>query len=390
MEKELKEEIIEELRDKGIMSEIEIKDFIIDKVIDKSREIELDIGSKNELIKNIFNSICRYDLLQIMLDNKEIDEIMVNGPNTIFYEMKGKIYKEERTFENIEQLENIIQTIVGKMNRMVNQANPIVDVRLGDGSRVNVVLKPVAIDGPILTIRKFNKDFLDMKDLLLKESINKEVIDLLKVLVRYKYNIFISGGASSGKTTFLNLLAGFIPKDERIVTIEDSAELAIRNLENIVRLEARQLNQESIDSNIDIRSLIKTALRMRPDRIIVGEVRGHEAFDMLTAMNTGHEGSMSTGHANSAKDMLLRLLTMVIVGNNLKEEVGINLIKTGIDIIVHLQRQKVGRKVIGVYEIEKEEEGLVLNTLFERNSSGKLTRKNNIKYLEKLNVYSEN
>lgn len=390
MEKELKEEIIEELRDKGIMSEIEIKDFIIDKVIDKSREIELDIGSKNELIKNIFNSICRYDLLQIMLDNKEIDEIMVNGPNTIFYEMKGKIYKEERTFENIEQLENIIQTIVGKMNRMVNQANPIVDVRLGDGSRVNVVLKPVAIDGPILTIRKFNKDFLDMKDLLLKESINKEVIDLLKVLVRYKYNIFISGGTSSGKTTFLNLLAGFIPKDERIVTIEDSAELAIRNLENIVRLEARQLNQESIDSNIDIRSLIKTALRMRPDRIIVGEVRGHEAFDMLTAMNTGHEGSMSTGHANSAKDMLLRLLTMVIVGNNLKEEVGINLIKTGIDIIVHLQRQKVGRKVIGVYEIEKEEEGLVLNTLFERNSSGKLTRKNNIKYLEKLNVYSEN
>ena len=389
MEKELKENIIELLKDKGLLSDQDIKDLIIDKVIDRTRDLELDISYKNELIQNLFNSICRYDILQIMLENKDIDEIMVNGPSSIFYEKAGKIYKETRTFENVEQLENIIQAIVGRMNRVVNQSKPIVDVRLEDGSRVNVVLRPVAIDGPILTIRKFNKDFLAMEDLLIKESIKQEVIDLLKKLVKCKYNIFISGGTSSGKTTFLNLLAGFIPDCERLVTIEDSAELCIRNISNLIRLEARQINTDSLDTNIDIRSLIRTALRMRPDRIIVGEVRGYEAFDMLTAMNTGHEGSMSTGHANSAKDMLLRLLTMVLVGNDIKEDVGINLIKTGIDIIVHLQRRKDGRKVIGVYELDKEKEGLVLNTLFERNGLNELIRKNEIQNQEKFNVYKE-
>ncbi len=389
MEKELKENIIEELKNKGLLNENEIKDLIIDKVIDKTRDLEMDISFKNELIQNLFNSICRYDILQIMLENKEIDEIMVNGPSSIFYEKEGKIYKEEGNFENVEQLENIIQTIVGRMNRVVNQSKPIVDVRLEDGSRVNVVLKPVAIDGPVLTIRKFNKAFLAMEDLLVKNSINQEVINFLERLVICKYNIFISGGTSSGKTTFLNLLSGFIPENERIVTIEDSAELCIRNISNLIRLEARQINLDSVDSLIDIRTLIRTALRMRPDRIIVGEVRGYEAYDMLTAMNTGHEGSMSTGHANSAKDMLLRLLTMVLVGNDIKEEVGINLIKTGIDIIVHLQRQKDGRKVIGVYELDKEKEGMVLNTLFERNSVNELIKKNDIKNQEKFNVYEK-
>jgi len=389
LEKELKENIIEELKNKGLLNENEIKDLIIDKVIDKTRDLEMDISFKNELIQNLFNSICRYDILQIMLENKEIDEIMVNGPSSIFYEKEGKIYKEEGNFENVEQLENIIQTIVGRMNRVVNQSKPIVDVRLEDGSRVNVVLKPVAIDGPVLTIRKFNKAFLAMEDLLVKNSINQEVINFLERLVICKYNIFISGGTSSGKTTFLNLLSGFIPENERIVTIEDSAELCIRNISNLIRLEARQINLDSVDSLIDIRTLIRTALRMRPDRIIVGEVRGYEAYDMLTAMNTGHEGSMSTGHANSAKDMLLRLLTMVLVGNDIKEEVGINLIKTGIDIIVHLQRQKDGRKVIGVYELDKEKEGMVLNTLFERNSVNELIKKNDIKNQEKFNVYEK-
>ena len=389
MEKELKEEIIEALKGRELLGDLEIKDLIIDKVIDRTRNLSVSLEYKNNLIRDLFNSICRYDLLQILLENKEIDEIMVNGPECIFYEKGGMLYREERCFDNVEQLENIIQTIVGKMNKLVNQAKPIVDVRLEDGSRVNVVMKPVAVDGPVMTIRKFNKDFLKMEDLLVKGSINQEALDFMKMLVRCRYNIFISGGTSSGKTTFLNLLAGFIPADERIITIEDSAELCIRNIPNLIRLEGRQQNNDNVDSLIDIRSLIKTALRMRPDRIIVGEVRGHEAFDMLTAMNTGHEGSMSTGHANSARDMLLRLLTMVLVGNDLREDVGINLIRSGIDIVVHLQRQHDGRKLTGIYEIVKEESTLVLNTLFERDGKGNLVKFSELKNREKLNVYKD-
>lgn len=390
MEKDLKEEIIEELKDRDLPSELEIKDFIIDKVIDRTRDMEVTIDYKNNMIRDLFNSICRYDILQILLEDKDIDEIMVNGPNYIFYEKAGKIYRENRTFENKEQLENIIQTIVGKMNKLVNQSKPIVDVRLEDGSRVNVVLQPIAIDGPVITIRKFNKNFLKMEDLLEKDTINQEAMEFLRILVKCRYNIFISGGTSSGKTTFLNLLAGFIPVDERIITIEDSAELCIHNIPNLIRLEGRQINNENIDTLIDIRSLIKTALRMRPDRIIVGEVRGHEAFDMLTAMNTGHEGSMSTGHANSARDMLLRLLTMVLVGNNLREDIGVNLIKSGIDIVIHLQRHNEGRKLIGIYEMVKNESTLLLHTLFERENTGNLIKIGDLINREKLNVFKNN
>ncbi len=390
MEKELKKEIIEELKLRELPSEMEIKDLIIDKVIDRTRDMTLPIECKNNLIRDLFNSICRYDILQILLENNDIDEIMVNGPDCIFYEKAGKIYRENKTFENTAQLENIIQTIVGKMNKLVNQSKPIVDVRLDDGSRVNVVLKPIAIDGPVITIRKFNKNFLKMEDLLIKDTINKEALEFLKLLVVCRYNIFISGGTSSGKTTFLNLLADFIPVDERLITIEDSAELSIKNIPNLIRLEGRQINNDNNDTFIDIRKLIKTALRMRPDRIIVGEVRGHEAFDMLTAMNTGHEGSMSTGHANSAKDMLLRLLTMVLVGNDLREDVGVNLIKSGIDIVVHLQRQNDGRRLIGIYEILKNESELVLNNLFERDGLGMLVRVGELKNREKLNIYENN
>lgn len=387
MEKELKDEIIEELKGREQPSEVEIKDLIIDKVIDRTRDMELSVEYKNNLIRDLFNSICRFDLLQILLENEDIDEIMVNGPGSIFYEKSGKIFRENRIFENNEQLENIIQTIVGKMNKLVNQTSPIVDVRLEDGSRVNIVLKPIAIDGPVITIRKFNKNFLQMEDLLTKDTLNQEALEFLKLLVRCRYNIFISGGTSSGKTTFLNLLAGFIPIDERIITIEDSAELAIRNIPNFVRLECRQMNNEKFDSQIDIRKLIKTALRMRPDRIIVGEVRGHEAFDMLTAMNTGHDGSMSTGHANSARDMLLRLLTMVLVGNDIREDIGINLIKSSIDIVIHLHRQQGDRKLIGIYELIKNKSELILNTLFERDITGTLTRKGQLINREKMNIY---
>lgn len=387
MEKELKDEIIEELKSRELPTDLEIKDLIIDKVIDRTRDMKLTIDYKNNLIRDLFNSICRFDILQILLENDDIDEIMVNGPDSIFYEKSGKIFREIKTFENNEQLENIIQTIVGKMNKLVNQTNPIVDVRLEDGSRVNVVLKPIAIDGSVVTIRKFNKNFLQMEDLLIKDTINQEALDFLNILVKCRYNIFISGGTSSGKTTFLNLLAGFIPVDERIITIEDSAELAIRNIPNLIRLECRQMNKDNFDTQIDIRKLIKTALRMRPDRIIVGEVRGHEAFDMLTAMNTGHDGSMSTGHANSANDMMLRLLTMVLVGNDLREEIAVNLIKRGIDIVIHLQRQQNGRKLIGIYELIKDQSGLILNTLFERDSAGNLMRIGQLSNREKMNIH---
>lgn len=387
MEKDLKIEIIEELKGRELPTEVEIKDLIIDKVIDRTRDMPLTIEYKNNLIRDLFNSICRFDILQSLLENDDIDEIMVNGPDSIFYEKSGKIFRENKKFDNNEQLENIIQTIVGKMNKLVNQTSPIVDVRLADGSRVNVVLKPIAIDGPVITIRKFNKNFLQMEDLLIMDTINKEALEFLKLLVRCRYNIFISGGTSSGKTTFLNLLAGFIPVDERIITIEDSAELAIRNIPNLIRLECRQINNDNFDTKIDIRKLIKTALRMRPDRIMVGEVRGHEAYDMLTAMNTGHDGSMSTGHANSAKDMLLRLLTMVLIGNDLREDVGINLIKSGIDIVIHLQRQQDGRKLIGIYELIKNKKELVLNTLFERDSMGILISNGQLMNREKMNIY---
>lgn len=386
MEKELKEQLIEELKDKKNLSELEIRDLIIDKVIDRTRNEIVETGIKNNLIRDLFNSICRYDIIQILLEDREVDEIMVNGANCIFYEKSGRIYRENKVFENDEHLENIIQTMVGKINRVVNQAKPIVDFRLEDGSRVNVVMKPVAIDGPILTIRKFNKDLLSMDDLLVNNSINQEAIDFLRDVVKCKYNIFISGGTSSGKTTFLNLLAGFIPMEERLITIEDSAELNIANISNLIRLETREGKSDG-ENEVDIRTLIKTALRMRPDRIVVGEVRGGEAFDMLTAMNTGHEGSMSTGHANSANDMLLRLLTMVLVGNDLREDIVKNLIKSGIDIVVHLRRQMDKRLVIGIYELNKSTPDLELIPIFERDLTGELVMRNLLSNREKLNVY---
>lgn len=388
MEKRIKEQILEELKTNPYLREEEIKDRIIDQVLLESKDQQWTMVERNQVISKIFYSLCRYDVIQELLEDREISEIMINGPQDIFIERQGRLYREERAFESEEQLENILQTMVGKMNRSVNQSQPITDVRLEDGSRVNVVLKPVAIEGPVVTIRKFSKEFMTMEDLIRQGSLTNEAMEFLRILIACRYNIFISGGTSSGKTTFLNLLATFIPGDERIITIEDSAELDIRNIPNLVRLEVRTNNLEG-EGGITIRSLIKTALRMRPDRIIVGEVRGEEAFDMLTAMNTGHDGSLSTGHANSARDMLLRLETMVVVGSGLGEEVAKKLIHSSIEVLVHLSREHNKRKVVGIYELNKEEGKELLNPIFVRKGGKTLEKIGEIQNREKIEIYGE-
>lgn len=388
MERNIKNSILSELKDSlNIYSKEEIRELIIDRVLSGTRNLKLELKDKNKLINEIYDDICGYGLIEGFLKDPEVSEIMINGGDNIFYEKNGNIWKLERAFEEKEQLENILQTMVSKINRQVNQANPIVDVRLEDGSRVNIVVPPVAIDGPVITIRKFRQEFLQMEDLLMEDSLSPEAVDFLKELVEARYNLFVSGGTSSGKTTFLNLLAGFIPEEERLITIEDSAELKI-NHPNLVRLEMRNSNVEGL-KDISIRDLIKTSLRMRPDRIIVGEVRGGEAFDMLTAMNTGHDGSMSTGHANSGEDMLLRLITMVVVGNNLKEEVAVNLIRSSIDYIIHLSRYKGKRFLSGIYEIFKDERELKLKPIFIRGKENKLVKVGDISNRKKLDSHKK-
>jgi len=303
--------------------------------------------------REIFNSLRKLDILQTLIDNPSITEIMVNGPNSIFVEENGRIYKWNEQFESEEKLKNIIQTIVAKCNRVVNDMSPIVDARLENGSRVNVVLNPVALNGPILTIRRFPQNPFSMEKLISLGAITADAADFLKKLVASGYNILVSGGTGSGKTTFLNALSGYIPKDERIITIEDSAELQLLGIENLVRMETKNANTEN-GKAISIRDLIKTSLRMRPDRIIVGEVRGMEAMDMIcSAMNCGHDGSMSTVHANSARDTLLRLETMILMAAQLPILAIRQQISSGVDIIVHLGRLRdKSRKVLEIVEID--------------------------------------
>ena len=292
-----------------------------------------------------------------LLEREDITEIMVNGHEKIFVEIEGHIKQWEDHFADEEKLRNVIQQIVAKANRRVNEASPIVDARLEDGSRVNVVLSPISIDGTVLTIRKFPKEPLSMNTLIEIHSLSKPVAKLLRLLVLAGYNIVISGGTGSGKTTFLNALSNYIPKDERVITIEDSAELSLVNIENLVRLEVRNANVEG-SNEITMKDLLKTSLRMRPDRIIVGEVRGAEALDMLQAMNTGHDGSISTGHANSAKDMLVRLETMVLMGVELPLTALRGQIASAIDIVIHLGRLRdKSRKLIQIEEVLDVKEG---------------------------------
>ena len=322
--------------------------------------------TKLTLRQELFNAIRRLDLLQELIDDKTVTEIMVNGADAIFYERDGRIYTWDRHFESREKLEDVIQQIVSRSNRQVNESIPIVDARLKDGSRVNVVLDPVAINGPILTIRKFPEEAITMEDLIRWESISQEAAEYLKVLVKAGYNIFISGATSTGKTTFLNVLADYIPKTERVITIEDSAELQIHGIENLVRMEVRQADGDGV-SNVTLRDLIRTSLRMRPDRIIVGEVRGEEALDMIQSMNTGHDGSLSTGHANSPQDMLSRLETMALFASDIPIQAIRKQIASSIDIIVQLERLRDrSRRVTAIAEVlDCTEDAYILNPIFE-------------------------
>lgn len=311
----------------------------------------LSIAKRVALEQRVFNSLRKLDVLQELIEDDEVTEILVNGPEHIFYEKNGVMQEYEYSFSSEEKLQNVIQQIVGKHNRVVNFTSPIVDTRLENGARVNVVLAPVAIDGSAISIRKFSNRPLDMDFMIRQGSVTEEAAEFLKMLVKNRYNLFISGGTSSGKTTFLNALSAYIPNEERIITIEDSAELRLQGIKNCVRLETRTANMEGIKP-ISARELIHTALRMRPDRIIVGECRGAEALDMLQAMNTGHDGSLSTGHANSTKDMLSRLETMVLMGSELPLAAVRQQIASGIDVLIHLERDSKGiRRVVEITEI---------------------------------------
>lgn len=343
----------------------------------KSQDYFDKLPTRDKLLtlNHIFYSFRGLDVLQPLISDKSITEIMINDEKTIFIERNGRIELSSYQFESRERLEDIIQTIVGQVNRIVNEASPIVDARLADGSRINIVLPPIALKGPCMTIRKFPEQVMTMEQLIQYGSITQEAAHFLEQLVKAKFNIFIGGGTGSGKTTFLNALSHYIPSTERIITIEDAAELQITSVPNLVSLETRNANTEG-KGEISIRDLIRASLRMRPNRIIVGEVRGREALDMLAAMNTGHEGSMSTGHANNVRDMLSRLETMVLSGFELPLMVVRKQICAAIDIMVHLSRLSDGKR--GVTEISQltylEDGEIVVEPLFERNSAFQLER----------------
>jgi len=374
--REIREIINERVDYNKDITDDEMKELVMNTVFERSRQQYMSIQDKQEIIQAIFNSMRRLDVLQPIIEDKTVTEIMVNGPDNIFIEKEGKIMRLETAFESRERLEDVIQSIVAKVNRTVNEASPMVDARLSDGSRVSVVLPPIALNGPILTIRKFPEKPITMEQLIEFGSITEEASEMLKALVKAKYNIFISGGTGSGKTTFLNALSSFIPEDERIITIEDSAELQISGIDNIVRLETRNANTEG-KGEITIRQLIKTSLRLRPERIIVGEVRGEEALDMLQAMNTGHDGSLSTGHANSTEDMLSRLETMVLSAAQMPLEAIRQQIASAIDIIIHLSRiRDKSRKVMEISEVVGYINGKIrLNPLFVYEEEGETADK---------------
>lgn len=393
---------IQKLRD-AILNEIdlsrdvedeEIKDIIRSHCGRYSKEHMISLHKREELEQFLFHALRKLDVLQELLDDEEITEIMVNGANHIFYEKKGHLHEFEKSFTSKEKLEDIIQQIAGSNNRMINLSNPIVDTRLEDGSRVNIVLAPISIDGPAISIRKFPKRPYEMQDLVHMCAISKEAAGFLEQLVLARYNIFVSGGTGSGKTTFLNALSQFIPKEERIITIEDSAELQLIKKPNLVRLETRNANTEGVQA-ISIRDLIRAALRMRPSMIIVGECRGGEALDVLQAMNTGHDGSLSTGHANSCRDMISRLETMVLMGGvELPVSAIRSQIASGIDVFVHLGRLRdKSRKVLSITEVSGFENGeILLNELYrfqeleERDGKiqGELKKVGELQHKEKL------
>lgn len=365
---------------KRIMSELDLsRDLSDDEVgrlidrciLEETAGMRVPIKEKVRLKTELFNSLRRLDILTEYLEDENISEIMINGYRDIFLERGGRLERANRVFESEEKLMSVIQQIVAGCNRRINDANPIVDARLEDGSRVNIVMQPVSLTGPVVTVRRFPSKPFDMEKLIALGAIDRPVAHILELLVRAGYNMFISGGTGSGKTTFLNALSGFIPRDERVITIEDSAELQIRGIKNLVRLEARPANVEG-NHAVDIRDLIKTSLRMRPDRIIVGEVRDQAAIDMLAAMNTGHDGSLSTGHANSCEDMLKRLETMVLMGLDIPLAAVQQQIASAVDIIIHLTRMRdKSRRVSKICEVVGMKNGEIeINTLFEFRECG--------------------
>ena len=364
-EEHLHARILEELDLSREVQDEELTEIIYRVLQEAGRREYLPLAEKSALGRELFNAFRKLDLLQEFLEDEEITEIMINGTQSIFFEKQGRLFQSDKRFLSREKLEDVIQQIVAGSNRLVNEASPIVD------SRVNVVLAPVALNGPIVTIRKFPRESITMKQLIDWQSVSQEVAGFLALLVQAGYNIFISGGTGSGKTTFLNALSEFIPKDERIITIEDNAELRILDVPNLVSLEARNANVEG-SGEVTIRELIRSALRMRPDRIIVGEVRGAEAIDMLQALNTGHDGSLSTGHANSPMDMLSRLETMVLMGMDLPLAAIRRQIASGLDIIVHLGRLRdKSRKLLEVSEITAYREGEIeLSPLYRYEETG--------------------
>lgn len=369
--RKLEQQILEQMDYRRDVSDEEISEMIDSAIVNLEEIASYSVSQRIRLKVDLFNSLRRLDLLQIFVEDEEVTEIMINGKDTIFLEKAGKLVHYPRGFDSMEKLMDVIQLIVAGCNRVINTADPIVDARLPDGSRIHVVLPPVSLCGPVVTIRRFPKEPITMEWLIQRESITAEAAVFLMNLVRAGYNIFISGGTGSGKTTFLNALSQFIPEENRVITIEDSAELQLLGLPNLVRLETRNANTEGCQG-ISIRDLIKASLRMRPDRIIVGEVRGAEAFDMLQCMNTGHDGSMSTGHANSAKDMLSRLENMVLMGMDLPLTAIRQQIASGIDILVHLGRLRDhSRRVLSIVEIigTKENE-IQVNTLYEFEEMG--------------------
>lgn len=380
--KKLKNDIVGRIdvtREVGDEQVYEIIDSCISEVV---RREYVDIPARLKLRRDIFNSLRRLDVLQDLIEDETITEIMVNGEKRIFYERDGRLYLSDRKFESKEKLEDIIQRIASGVNRTVNEAHPIVDARLIDGSRVNIVLPPVSLEGAVVTIRKFSRDIMSMERLIELGSITEEAARFLNLLVKGKYNIICSGGTGCGKSTMLNALSGYISQEERVITIEDSAELIMDNLPNLVRLEARNANIEG-RNEITIRSLIRTALRMRPDRIIVGEVRGREAIDMLQSLNTGHCG-MSTGHANSPKDMLSRLETMVLLDENIPLAAIRSQIASAVDIIIGISRMKDGsRKVTEICEVDGVVNGEIrLNKIFEYKDG--LVRVGELRHCDKL------
>ena len=367
----IRDDIEIRLHDRLAVSDEELAELIDDRIREHSREGILNLEDRLRLRKELFDSYRKLGVLQDLVDDPNVTEIMVNGYDCIFFEKRGRITLWDRKFRSEEELEDLIQQIVGRVNRTVNLASPIADARLEDGSRVHVVLPPVSIDGASLTIRKFPESF-DMKKLIAKASLTEEAAEFLQVLVRSGYNIFISGGTGSGKTTFLNALSGFIPASERVITIEDSAELQIQHVKNLIRLETREATRDGAEA-VTMRDLIRASLRMRPDRIIVGEIRGAEALDMLQAMNTGHDGSLSTGHANSAADALIRIETMVLTGEGGLPLAAIRRqIASAIDLIIQIARLRDrSRRVMEITEVTGYENGeITLSPIFRFEEEG--------------------